>query len=332
VITFVASAEVVRAVRPARTITLEAYVLRPGRVFTALVEASRNGARVRVRLSERPYADTSGELGRGNAQAVRALRRAGAQATLIPERAPLPSHIKAALIDGRLYLDDRNWPDDGKDTIVRDDDSRDVASVANALQGRPQNFAPLAVQKDSALRREARTLYDAIDAGRPVSVETESFGFGRIYAALRVALQHHVAVRLLVAQRDISVRSRPALARLAAAGASIRTSIDDEKMAVAGSQAWIGSANASAGRSNQLDWGLRVFDARAVDRVRARFEDNWGQGVDYAGDASKSARAFASVTASTSAKETSKRAASAPAVSTRNAGSLRAPRCGTGAR
>ncbi|GAC1507099.1 MAG: hypothetical protein NVS1B14_12140 [Vulcanimicrobiaceae bacterium] len=278
-ITFVASADVVRAVRHAHTVTVEAYVLRPGRVFRALVEASRNGARVRIRLSAHPYADASGALRRGNAQAVRALRRAGAQAALVPERARLPSHIKAALIDDRLYLDDRNWPDDGKDTIVRDDDGRDVCAVADALHGYFRNTAPLAVQKDPALRREARTLYDAIDAGRAVAVETESFGFGRVYAALMVALHRHVPVRLLVANRDISARSRPALARLAAAGAHIRTSSDDEKMAVAGSQAWIGSANASAGRPEQLDWGLRVFDASAVERVRARFEHNWGQGV-----------------------------------------------------
>lgn len=241
----------------ARSIELRAYVLRSGAVLDALRAAAGRGARVRVRIECKPYGDAGGTLAAGNAGAVSALRAAGADAQLTDCDGARPAHLKEARIDGAVYLDDRNWPGDDRDTILRVDPA--------------ENFA---TQKDDALRREARTIYRAADARAPVDVETESFGFGRIYAALKYAAAR-APVRLLVARRDVTPRSLPALRRLQAAGVTVRTGDDDEKLAVTPREAWVGSANASAGVPDQSDWGLRIFDGALVQALRARFERNW---------------------------------------------------------
>jgi hypothetical protein len=52
-------------------------------------------------------------------------------------------------------------------------------------------------------------------------------------------------------------RREPAeLADLAASGVMVRTSNADEKFAVDGDAVWIGSANATHGVPNQIDFGL----------------------------------------------------------------------------
>ncbi len=130
-------------------------------------------------------------------------------------------------------MDDRNWPDDGRDTIIRDTDPRDIRTFAEALAGNPQNDAPLATSKDMALQREANVIYRAGEALQPVDVESESFGFGRVYAALTTVAQQHVPVRLIVAKRDLSAHCASALQHLIAQGVSVRLSEDDEKMALA---------------------------------------------------------------------------------------------------
>ena len=275
------TAHVLDAMHRARSIAFTAYVLRPGRVLDALDAAARRGARVTVRLEAQPYGDTSGALKDQNAAAVAELERDGADARLADADGTHPLHMKSARIDGALYLDDRNWPDDGVDTIVRDTDSRDAQAVSDAMRAKPTDGAPLATQKDAALRREARSIYHAAEAHQPVAVESESFGFGRVYAALTVAARQHVPVRLLVAQRDVTARSEPALRRLAGEGVAVRLSQNDEKMAVCGDQAWLGSANATAGRKDQMDWGLRIFDPAIVSALKRRFEQNWNAATDF---------------------------------------------------
>lgn len=251
------TSELVAAMARAHSVELQAYVLRPGRVLDALGAAAERGARVTVRLECAPYADPSGSLAAQNAGIVNALASEGADARLVDCDGTAPSHLKSARVDGAVFLDDRNWPDDGRDTIVRVDGD-----------------AAYATRKDEALRREARTIYRAADRGDAVDVETESFGFGRIYAALKYAALHS-KVRLLVCGRDVTARSRPALDRLRAAGVEVRAGPDDEKMAVSASEVWIGSANASAGVPEQSDWGMRIFERPVVSAMRARFARNW---------------------------------------------------------
>lgn len=272
---------VLAAMQHARAVTLTAYVLRPGRVLRALQDAAYRGARVTVRLEARPYGDTSGELLRENSTAIGALRAAGADAATVDGDGAHPLHLKAALIDRALYLDDRNWPDDGADTIIRDCDPRDLHSVDEALGGNPRNDAPLATQKDAALRREANVIYRAADAGEPVDVQSESFGYGRVCGALRSAAQAHVPIRLLVAKRDVNAHTESALKRLIALGVSVRVSKSDEKMALAGDRGWLGSANATMGIENQLDWGLDIFDTSIISSLRERFNATWDQSVPY---------------------------------------------------
>ena len=277
------TSDVLAAMQHAHLVTFTAYVMRPGPVLSALERAASHGTRVVVRLEGQPYGDTSGDLLRGNDDAIAALRASGVDASLSDPVKEHPLHLKAAVIDERVaFLDDRNWPDDGLDTIVRDDNASDVRSALEAIAGKPRNDAPLATQKDPALRREARTIYHAADAHGSIDVESESFGYGRISAALIAAADQHSPVRLIVAQRDLGARSRSVLQKLSGHGISIRICANDEKMAVAGDQAWLGSANATMGVEDQLDWGLRIFDRALVSALEARFERNWEAATPYA--------------------------------------------------
>ncbi|GAC1394314.1 MAG: hypothetical protein NVSMB31_14600 [Vulcanimicrobiaceae bacterium] len=277
------TAALVAAMQHARSISLTAYVMRPCRVLNALESAAKRGVRVHVALEAVPYGDPAGDLRQGNLDAAARLSRAGADARLVDQVGNAPMHMKAAVIDNATaFLDDRNWPDDGMDSIITDTDARDVGEVLSAIAGHGSNSAPLATQKDAAIRREARTIYQSADAHERISVESESFGYGRIYAALLAAAREQTPVRLIVAQRDITSRTEPALVRLMQAGVEMRIGANDEKMAVAQSQAWLGSANATSGVPNQTDWGLRIFDRATITGLQARFERNWAAASPFA--------------------------------------------------
>ncbi|MFN2529105.1 MAG: phosphatidylserine/phosphatidylglycerophosphate/cardiolipin synthase family protein [Candidatus Baltobacteraceae bacterium] len=281
-ITLCSTDAVLAATQQARSVALTAYVMRPGRVLTALEEAAKRGVRVTVRLEASPFGDTNGDLHRENVEAVRALHASGADAHVVDGDGRRPLHLKAALVDNELFLDDRNWPDDGRDTIIRDTDPRDIRTFTEAIAGTPQNDAPLATVKDAALQREANVIYRAAKALQPVDVQSESFGFGRIYAALKTLAQKHVPVRLLVAERDLNANCASALQHLMAQGVTVRLSESDEKMAVARDTGWIGSANATMGIENQIDWGLDIFDRSVIANMHERFEENWAAAKPYA--------------------------------------------------
>ncbi|MDP9017350.1 MAG: hypothetical protein M3N19_03380 [Candidatus Eremiobacteraeota bacterium] len=277
------TSEVVAAMQHAHSITLTAYVMRSGQVLNALESAAKRGARVQLKLEATPYGDPSGDLRQGNIDAAERLRGAGASVRLVDQDGQAPLHMKAAVIDRAVaYLDDRNWPGDGLDTIVRDTDARDVNAVLGAISDRGGQPAPLATRKDAALLREARTIYQSADAHERISVESESFGYGRIYAALLTVARGRTPVRLLVAQRDVTPKSQPALLRLQKAGVDVRVGATDEKMAVAQTQAWLGSANATAGVPSQIDWGLRIFERSNIAGLQSRFERNWAAAKPFA--------------------------------------------------
>lgn len=273
--------DVLAAMRHAHSITFTSYVLRPGRVLSALQEAASRGERVIVRLEGRPYADSSGALHQFNEDAVASLRADGANASLrVAEGAPL--HFKSAVIDGRVvFLDDRNWPDDGQDTILRDTDMRDVRAAAAATRGRSRAYAPLATRKDPALALEARAIYAAGNSGEGADVESESFGYGRIFAALLHDADRQLPVRLIVSQRDLQPRTRSALDKLCRHGVAVRISANDEKMAVTAGQAWLGSANATRGIEEQIDWGIRIYDRPVIAALQSRFATTWNAATPY---------------------------------------------------
>lgn len=287
-ITTASGADVASAIGRAQSVTLSAYVLRPGSLLDALEAAARRGAHVTVRLEGRPYGgnspDGAAQLQAWNGEAVSAIRAAGGDAALVdtPDQNGPPLHMKAAVCDGVAYLDDRNWPGDGQDTIVRDDFAPDVAAIDAAIRGtgaRPTRW--FWTEKAAALAGETRLLYGARHAR--VDVESESFGFDGAYGALKTLAAHGVHCRLLVAERDVTPKSLSALEKLKADGVDVRTGDFDEKMAIVdGSRAWLGSANATFGYPKQTDWGLRTDAPAVVQTLQTHFENHWNASTPLA--------------------------------------------------
>ncbi len=280
-ITTASSGDVAAALRSAHAIVFTAYTLRPGRIEAALESAARRGAKVTVRLEARPYGNPGGTLLAANRRSVGRLARLGADARLVDrtDASGPPLHMKAAVCDDTVYLDDRNWPDDGGDTIVRDDFAADVAAVKAAVLHRGAQAGPwFAVTKAGALAEEGRLLFSAGKA-KHVEVESESFGLPTVvYAALKRLASRGVVCRLLVSRSDINPRSRHALELLARAGVYVRIGDFDEKMAIVdGARAWTGSANATSAieDGDQIDWGLRTDVPAVVGELHRHFTAHW---------------------------------------------------------
>jgi len=277
------------AVAGARTVDFAAYLLRDGAVLRALVGAARAGAQVRVRLERAPLEAGDGVLQRAGRGAIAALTAAGADAAPTSSGEPV-LHIKAAVVDGVAWLDDRNWAGSGSETVVRDSDRADVAALGAALGGIPGDAGSpgaLSTTKAAAQGRELEVF--AAAGGSALAVESESFGNGRIYDALLARGRAGAPTRLLVAGREAAEpsaageRERRLLARLEGLGVDVRTGDPHgrdfaEKLALAPAGAWIGSANATyahGAAGEQRDWGLVTGEIAVVDRLRAAFEANW---------------------------------------------------------
>ncbi len=189
-------------------------------------------------------------------------------------------HLKAAIVDGIAYLDDRNWTSGESDTIVALDEAAQVAAVASAQGGLPVTSGALATEKRAALALEAQMVYEA--PGDRIDVETESFAPTVLSSALVYRAAHGAHVRLLVSKAELhgagGMRERAALAKLAAAGVEIEATANTEKLCVAGDEAWLGSANATFSPAPSLDWGLRSRDSAIVAGAARAFERNWAWG------------------------------------------------------
>jgi hypothetical protein len=263
-------------VASARDVAFGTYFLPHGPMRDALVDAARRGAHVSVTLQADPYRNPYGK--RCNAEAARELRDAGASVTLLPsDRAPF--HLKAAVCDGVAYLDDRNWTQRGPEIVVGDDDDLDVALVRAALAGRGGAEAALATRKDAALQREVE-LVDAAGAA-PVIVETERVAT----SPLTRALQRHAAsgaptTLVLAPTRRHSATEARALAALASSGVRVREGGTNEKLALAGDTAWLGSGNATgaSGRgAGQVEWGMLTREPALVAAVRSALARDAGR-------------------------------------------------------
>jgi hypothetical protein len=286
---------VLGAIDRAHSVSLAAYVL-PASVTAHLTAAARRGARVSLALAQYPVGATPRErwaLADANRAAVEAVRRAGGEAELVSPRDPL--HLKAVVVDDRVaFLDDRNWSDDGPQTIVRDDEPGDLAVVRAALERRPAGNAHLQTVKPRSLALERAVVAAAGTA--PLDIESESFGIGSIYDELELRAAAKAPTRLLVAQRELAEAQaraavpgarRPvelrALDRLAGDGVEVRVTPAAEKMAIGPARAWLGSSNATrdwGSTSKQLDWGMAV-PAAFVPRLRERFARTWDAAVPY---------------------------------------------------
>lgn len=236
-----------------------------------------------VRLEGRPFGDVHGRLRRANVMAAARLRAAGADAAIVNSpggRAQL--HMKAAVIDGAAYLDDRNFNERG-DTIVRDDSRRDIAALEAALAGRPwRRGQTFWTNKGDALAGEARLLQSALHA-RAVDVQTESFsGSNAVYTALKRAASQGVRCRLIVSPQAMTSKELRALTQLQACGVQVRASKSNEKVAlVDGRKAWIGSSNATSTYydAGQKEWALRTAARAPARELERRFAHNWHAAV-----------------------------------------------------
>ncbi|MGZ3498108.1 MAG: phospholipase D-like domain-containing protein [Vulcanimicrobiaceae bacterium] len=284
-ITLSSTGELLAALRSASTIEFSAYVLSGGRVRNALEDACRRGAHVVARFDGDPYGDPNASLAKMNAATVRKLVELGADAKLVhASDADGPSlHLKAAICDDAVYLDDRNWPSSGDDTIVRDTDAADVEAIHDTLSGVPAPpSSSFCTSKASALHAEADLLRSAEHA-RSVDVESESFGKGSgVYGALQQLAQAGVHCRLLVdeKERKQSAAEDGALRRLAGEGVDVRVGRFEEKFAVVdGARAWVGSANATTAYydGDQVEWGLRTDAAGVANVLEQRFDAHWAE-------------------------------------------------------
>jgi hypothetical protein len=282
-VSFAAPGTVIAALAQARSVDLCAYTLAPrGAVAAALEAAGDRGADVHVTLEAFADRDRTYALRREARATAAALEAHGVHVRLgLPDGGMV--HLKAAVIDGTAYLDDRNWTAGGE-TIVADARPADVAVVRDAIGGRTVATATLATEKDAALLLESAAIGSG--TGDRVDVESESFGASVVSASLRARAAAGAHVRLLVngnvAFAAGSGRERAVLRSLAAQGVEIRTTPSAEKLCVAGDRGWVGSANPTFDRAPTTDWGLALSDAAMLAPLEAAFERTW-----------RTARAFA---------------------------------------
>jgi hypothetical protein len=261
---------VLARIKSADDVAFGSYFLTRGRMRNALAAAARRGAHVAVTLQANPYGG-AGEFAPENAASARVLRRAGADVSLL-ERETAPFHLKAAVCDGVAYLDDRNWTKRGPEIVVADDDPRDVKAVRNALAGRGGgDGAALAMRKDTAQQSEVALIRRARHA--PVIVETERVGDSELTVALRRHARAGAPTTLVLgrAPRDYSQREVETIVRLVRDGVLIRWHGTNQKLALVGDTAWIGSGNATVASGHcgdQLEWGLETKDPVLVGAVR----------------------------------------------------------------
>jgi phosphatidylserine/phosphatidylglycerophosphate/cardiolipin synthase-like enzyme len=268
------------AIRGADRIDFSVYTIRRDNpVVKALEAAATGGARVTVRIGE-PYRDGSGDIAATNRATTRDLEQSGVR-VIASDRI---EHLKAAVVDDRLYLDGRNWTRSGRDTVVCDERPRDVAAVRHAIErGTPaRSGSDFAVGKNDALDLE-RALVAHTRRGR-IDVESEVVtSNSRIFDELVFATRRHAHVRLVVSSDGLFSDGEPAaLRQLSRVGVDVRVAdgrsgAGGEKFCVTGRHAWVGSANLDYGGAGRgmLDWGLRT-DAGAIARsLHDRFTVDW---------------------------------------------------------
>jgi len=264
------------ALADARNVSLAAFCL-GAPMRDALIAAAAHGGTVNVVLDGAFPFDPTGARAAANARMAENLRAHGVKARItgVDEA----THTKAAVTDGVAWLDDRNFPSSGPDTLVRDDEAADVAVVCDRIAGGQSTSERIAFTKGAALALEARVLMQS-PAGE-LDVATENFGYGAVYGILKRRAEGGDHIRLLADEREAARgQDHQALAHLQAAGVDVRLRHDDDKVALAGGQAWIGSANPTFPLPEQSDWGLITQAAPAVARLHDRFEAAWNDPHD----------------------------------------------------
>jgi hypothetical protein len=260
----------------ARTVTLAAFALGPRSAIIRAVEAAADrGTKVSVLLSK-----AFGMYSNQNAQTAMALSHHGIRVHFAGN-ARRSTHIKAIIIDGEVYLSDRNWARGSRDQIiVRDSVAGDRILIERSLIGAMRSNDHLWTRKGDALDAEANLIQGR--RSRMLRVSTESFGSGtRVFTALIARRGRGDVVRLLVARAEFlrSQSEQRAISALKAAGVEVRLSTSNEKMAIDGDACWFGSANATRGVPNQTDFGMITFERAIAASLSTKFELEWNHAV-----------------------------------------------------
>jgi phosphatidylserine/phosphatidylglycerophosphate/cardiolipin synthase-like enzyme len=254
----VALSDVVAAIDRAKSIKLDAYVLGRSDVFRALERAADRGADVSVDLCEKPA--NKDDAAKWNASIANALQRHGVRVVTDPGVGPGSVHAKVAIIDDRVFYDDRNWRSSGgSDAIIATDidEALPLRSKAQVIAG------------EAAMIRSGD--------GHEVLVATESFGPGPIANALIDRARRGDDVRLIYNPGEETRGRENALTALRSAGVRIEESYGNHKFACVGDRVWIGSANATVTGGDTgvgLEWGTELH-GRLAARVDAQAEQLW---------------------------------------------------------
>jgi phosphatidylserine/phosphatidylglycerophosphate/cardiolipin synthase-like enzyme len=273
-IDIVASKFVLDKMTSAGTITLAAYSLQAtSAVVRDLEAAADRGAHVSVALS-RGFGFYVAE----NRATANDLSAHGVKVHIL-ESTTESTHMKAVVLDGDLYLSDRNWTTSySEEIVVHDTVPGDRTLVERAILGETSGNDHLWTRKADALAAEAALLDNR--HSNLVRISSESFGSGTpVFDELMTRAKAGDQVELIVANAEYhSSRSEAAeLADLAASGVKVRTSNADEKFTVDGDAVWIGSANATRGVPNQIDFGITITDTNIARRLENQFDSEWAR-------------------------------------------------------
>lgn len=243
--------DVVAAIDHAKSIKIDAFVLGRGAMFRALERAGDRGADVRIAFAD------AGDVDAGT---LADLHEHGVRVVDGPKVGPDSIHAKIAVIDDRVFYDDRNWrSSQGHDIIIRSDIDETT----------------LASDKAHTIADEATLV--RFGPGHDVLVATESFGPGPVADALLERAQRGDDVRLVYNPFEMTRGRDRVLAALRQAGVRIAVSDANHKFACTGDRAWVGSANATltAGQTGAgLEWG-KTLSGKLAAGVHAEAERLW---------------------------------------------------------
>jgi len=271
-------------IRHASTVEVAAYELSPWSDMTkALTAAADRGASVDVVVGGGAF----GQAKDDNVATLTALSYHGCildnganNLTLAKCRlhiTPNPQHVKVAVVDGEVYVSDRNFTAHTRsELVVHDQLPGDRLVFERAVLGDAGGNEHLWTTKRDALAAEGRMLFDR--RSREVRTETESFGPGTsVYRGLLARARAGDRVRLIVSRVEYNNSSaeRHAVADLRNVGADVRVGRSNEKMTVDGDNVWMGSTNATAALPDQIDWGMMFRDASLASKLSSQFDRNW---------------------------------------------------------
>ncbi len=268
----------------AKVICFSAYVF-TNASFSALDAAAKNGANETVILPAEEQSQDSSYAAQ--------LAADGAHIVYDPGSSTPPLHAKLAIVDGKAYLDGRNW--DTSDVVINDTYADDFTAIENAFALNPTSSQNLDTLKSVALAREASMITAAAPMkGVTVRFMTESFSSGasNVISALESAAQAGATVEVVVLSSYVSGNSseQSLLTTLKSPPYNMAVRLNpasgSEKMTLISSTTtgWFGSSNAtssSSNASNYIDWGLTVGDASVLSSLQSYFDSVFAMSSVY---------------------------------------------------